>query len=346
MPLAAPVGRWTPVIFMPIGPPFIMQFVPTVPRAQLRALALASLSLLAACGGGGGSSEEDLNVGFTYANQAPIYLWNATEVPALISGLEGNTPDCRVSSGTLPAGLTLNGRTCAVTGAPTETGDFFVSITLEVDGFNGSVSNNLALSVVPPELAYDIDTAPRPWGELIKPLAPQWTGYTPQAGDVLTYSADGADPLPAGLSIDADTGRIVGTPDEMDPDKRYRNGFIKAKVQRAGKTMQVFGNFGFNIDAPFIDYDAADLMVNQAFTHAPLLPTAMTDGSYSLNFKFVLPRNNCNIRDLALDNRTGVLSGTPTVDLPGPCEYLIEWTAAKNAKAMKGISTVLLRIGQ
>lgn len=321
-----------------------MLFLPTVPRARVRALALASLTLLAACGGGG--SEEDLNVGFTYANQAPIYLWNATEVPALISGLEGNTPDCRLSSGTLPAGLTVNGRTCAVTGAPLETGDFFVSITLKVDGFSGSVSNNLALSVVSPELAYDIDTAPRPWGEPIKALVPQWTGYTPQAGDVLTYSADNsADPLPAGLSIDAETGRIVGTPDEMDADKRYRSGFIKAKVQRAGKTMQVFGNFGFNIDAPLIDYGAADLKVNQAFTHAPVLPTALTDGSYSLNFKFVLPRESCRIRDLALDNRTGVLSGTPTVDLVSACNYDIEWTAAKNAKAMKGVSTVMLKIG-
>ncbi len=114
----------------------------------------------------------------------------------------GGTPTWTVSSGSLPAGLTLNGSTGLLSGAPTATGDFSFQITAS----DGSLSDTqtYSLSVVEPLRL----TGKAPAGEVGIPfrLAPQAAGGRPG----YTYAVDGT--LPAGLTIDPATGAISGTP--------------------------------------------------------------------------------------------------------------------------------------
>jgi Putative Ig domain len=313
-------------------------------RLCLAAAIAICLPLFPGCGGGGGGGSEDLSVGFSYPNQQPIYVWNDAEVLPSISGLEGHTPQCHVSSGTLPAGMSLSSSTCAVTGAPTETGDFFPSITLSVDGFDGSVSNNLPLSVVLPELSYDVDLTPQPWGEAISPVPAHWKGYTAKPGDVASFTLYATHQLPAGLSVDPDTGEISGTPIEMDFDKLAGSVGIIANVERAGKSILVNGPYSYNFNPPDVVYPDVNGHTNQAFTQTPTLPTAMADGSFALDFQIYWPGVNCNgVSDLAIDRNTGVLTGTPTMVQP-TCFVEIDWVATKGGQVMRRTTLAWLSI--
>jgi hypothetical protein len=113
----------------------------------------------------------------------------------------GGTVTWSVSSGSLPAGLSLNSSTGLLSGTPTAAGDYSFKVTVS-DGTR-SDTQTYAMSVVVP-LA--IGAAPSTAGEVGVPFSANLTasgGRQPY-----TWSATG---LPAGLSIDPATGAITGT---------------------------------------------------------------------------------------------------------------------------------------
>jgi putative Ig domain-containing protein len=110
----------------------------------------------------------------------------------------------------LPAGLSLEPTTGAVTGTPTEAGTFLVTLTAD-DG-TSTITTNLSM-VIAPDATSDFH-----WNFLGLPAALEDTLYDRQppivltaegAGGTISYSAVG---LPAGLSYDANSGEISGTP--------------------------------------------------------------------------------------------------------------------------------------
>lgn len=115
----------------------------------------------------------------------------------------GGNPTWKISSGSLPAGLALTS-SGLLSGTPTATGDFSFKVTA-IDG-SRSDTQTYSLSVVE-KLQM---TVPRRTGEVGVPyqLAPQATGGKPS----YTWSLDGGATLPAGLSLDASSGAISGTP--------------------------------------------------------------------------------------------------------------------------------------
>ncbi|MCU1467268.1 MAG: hypothetical protein JWM72_3196 [Actinomycetia bacterium] len=119
-----------------------------------------------------------------------------------ISTSAGTTPFIW-SQSDLPAGLAMSMTTGAITGTPTASGAFTVVVTL-TDASGAAVSKSLALAITP---APSITTGSLPGGQ--KSLAYSTTlagsgGTTPYS-----WSAPG---LPSGLTLNATSGVISGTP--------------------------------------------------------------------------------------------------------------------------------------
>jgi len=113
----------------------------------------------------------------------------------------GGSPTWTVSSGALPAGLTLSS-TGLVSGTPTTAGDYSFKITA-TDG-SRSDTQSYSMSVVP-KLVIGRTTNLGEVG-LAYQFTPQATGG--KAG--YTWTVDGD--LPAGLTLDTTSGAITGTP--------------------------------------------------------------------------------------------------------------------------------------
>jgi len=111
-----------------------------------------------------------------------------------------------VSVGSLPAGLSLGAATGAISGTPTATGTANFTVSVE-DGAGGEATQALTIEVAAPAL--DITTV-----ELPKAKVGAAYSYTLTAtGGVAPHTwslASGT--LPSGLSLDATTGTIAGTP--------------------------------------------------------------------------------------------------------------------------------------
>lgn len=151
---------------------------------------------------GSGSDTQTLNIAITQA--APVI-----SSPSTSTGAEGtaysysitasNTPTSFSATG-LPTGLTVNTSTGQITGTPTAVGVFPVSISATNSG--GSDTDTLTLTVV---AAPVINSALVSTATVGVPYS-----YTITATNSPTsFTATG---LPAGLSVNAGTGEISGTP--------------------------------------------------------------------------------------------------------------------------------------
>jgi hypothetical protein len=123
---------------------------------------------------------------------------------ATIVGSSGTTP-YTWSASALPAGLLINAGSGTITGTPTVTGTFFPTITLK-DAAGATTSRTLML-VLYPKLAV---TSPS--------TLSAWTGGRPYPATTINASGGSgayswsATGLPSGMSINASSGVVSGTP--------------------------------------------------------------------------------------------------------------------------------------
>lgn len=213
------------------------------------------------------------------------------------------TPTWTVTGGALPDGLTLSYADGRITGTPTTPGAYSVTVTAQ--NAHGSVARTLTGSVTEP---------PGP----VTGTVPQLLVGVPES---TTFSAAGYPPptfavtaggLPAGMSLDPDTGVLAGTPTVAGPWSVT----IAATNDRGTVTRVLSGHVG---NPPSAVTGTLPALVWGSPVAVLLSSSGYPAPTYSVTAG-ALPAG------LALDASTGALSGTPT----SATSYSVTVTAAND----------------
>lgn len=200
----------------------------------------------------------------------------------------------------LPAGLSIDAVTGEISGAPTEASPSTV-YTVTAQNAAGSATARVQIEVqavpaAPAALTYREATVSYTTGVAIAPNAPSSSG-----GPVTAFSVTPA--LPAGLSLDEQTGVITGTPSQAVPTAIYT---VTGRNQ-AGSTI---ATLQITVQAAAIAPASLTFATTSALyvTTEPIIPNTprVTGGSIS-NFSVspALPSG------LSLNTSSGTISGTP-----------------------------------
>ncbi len=196
----------------------------------------------------------------------------------------------------LPAGLTLDAATGALTGTPTEAGGFAVVVTAtDANGCTGSVAFTLRIC---PEMAIDAPAslAAGTVGTAYGPVTFTQTG----SAAAITWSATG---LPTGLTLDPTTGSLTGTPGEP-------GSFTVVVTATDANGCAVSRSYPLTISCPTITLSPGALpgaTAGTAYGQTLTASSALVGGSYSYSvFSGALPAG------VTLNPATGEISGTPT----------------------------------
>jgi DNA-binding beta-propeller fold protein YncE len=197
--------------------PVIMEKEISMRSIQWLGLSLTAVFLvLCGCGGGssGGGSTQPPSA-LSYTTGAPDYT-KGTPIPANNPTSTGGAVASYSVSPALPAGLSLSTTMGIISGTPTAVAAT-ASYTVTASNSAGSTTASLSITVndaAPAGLAYTTGTAVYTVGTPIPANSPTSTG-----GAVTSYGVSPA--LPAGLSLDDDTGIITGTPTAMTTKTSY-----------------------------------------------------------------------------------------------------------------------------
>ncbi|MCU0440152.1 MAG: putative Ig domain-containing protein [Raineya sp.] len=247
-------------------------------RVYRRALSDAEIAALLAGSGGSLSpatgSLPDGTVGSTYSQ-------TITQ-----TGLTG-TPTWSVSSGSLPAGLSLNASTGEISGTPSVSG----TSNFTIQATSGACSNTQAYSIkVCPVITITPNTLPMARETLAYSQMLTQTGLT----GVVTWSITSGS-LPIGLSLNASTGMISGTPTTL----QTANFTVQATdgVCSATKAYSIVVEAnGAIIEVNITDIDFSDVLILQSSRKtitvknigvAPLSLSSMSMPNVVFNYGFI-----------------------------------------------------------
>ena len=256
---------------------------------------------------------------------------------ATLQATGGITPySWTVTTGSLPAGLTLNAATGAISGTPTTSGtaNFTVTVTDSETPTAKTATANVSI-VVNPTLS--VTTTSLPAG-VIGTSYPATTlaaagGISPYTWAVTTGS------LPAGLTLNASTGAISGTPNGTFTGTVN---FTVTVTDNESPTKQTkSANLGILISAPPLSVTTQSLAggsIGNVYTNQTLQATGgvtpytwqVTTGS--------LPSG------LSLNAATGVISGTPTGTFVGTDSFTVTVTDSETPTGGKASANLSIAI--
>jgi hypothetical protein len=313
-------------------------------------LSVLLLTLVASCGGGGNGNTPsgDLQVLFSGYVATPSTTYKEVTFAPSVTDLNGNRPSYGVASGSLPAGLSLNSSTGVISGVLAGSGATSAQIELTVQGFKGSLSVTFAMSVSSPFLSYtgsagssfpipattfDVG-APLPTFRvyLLDPAVLSNGGYglgplEPGRGVTITYRVASGSALPAGLSLDPNTGAITGSPAIVGDVTTQ----VQAAVTYAGATQTYTTTIPFSITTPHaslaytpttINGDLCVTLLSAPGGGAPLTLTPVLTGTLPgdvLSNFTATPA--AGLMGLMLDPDTGVISGSSFASVV-PCSVV------------------------
>ncbi len=203
-----------------------------------------------------------------------------------------------ISSGSLPSGLTLSSAG-AITGIPSAVGDSTFTIQA-TDRQNQTAAKSLTLRIV----SLPIVTTASPLPVIVTGAASSLTLAASGGTVPYSWSITGGS-LPAGLTLDAGTGAIAGTPTAAGPYS------FTATVTDANKLAAT---------KPFTGRVSTPVRI----TTAPTLPVATVGTAYSQKLDaaggtppYIWSAADALPAGLTLDPVTGIISGTPATPADG-----------------------------
>ena len=258
----------------------------------------------------------------TTSGPLPVGVVNSVYAGATLQATGGIQPySWAVTTGNLPAGLTLNSATGLISGTPTASGtaNFTVTVTDSETPTAKTATANLSITVNP---AVTVTTTSLPAGV----IGTSYPGATLQAtGGITPYTwAVTAGSLPAGLSLNASTGAITGAP-----------------------TGNVTGAINFTVtvtdsESPTKKTASANLSITITATTLKVTTTSLPGGSIGTAYSQTLAATGGITpytwavtvgslpAGLSLNAATGVISGTPSGTFVGPVNFTVTVTDSES----------------
>ncbi len=235
-----------------------------------------------------------------------------------------------VTTGTLPAGLSLNSSTGAITGSPTTAGtsNFTVTATDSETPTPQTATKNLSITVNPQLTVTTSSLAPAAVGTAYNQALAATGGITPYTWSVTTGS------LPAGLTLNASTGAITGTP--TGPQVGAIN-FTVTATDSESPTKTATANLSITVSAPPLSVTTSSLAggtLGTAYSATVAATGGITPYTWSVSVGSI-PAG------LSLNSSTGAITGTPTGSVTGPINFTIKVT---DAEQPAGSATAALSI--
>lgn len=202
----------------------------------------------------------------------------------------GNSLQYTVSD--LPAGLSVNTSTGLISGTPTVTGSFPLSVTVSNSG--GQANSSFTLNVV-----YAAPTISNPGTQSPVTVGiPYSLNMAPYAtGSALTFSASG---LPTGLTIDSSTGLISGIPTATIP----------APVSVTVTVTNTGGSASTTFDINLVD-QAPSIQSPGNLSATTASPYSFAMQPYTTGNNLIYTSTGLAAAGLTINSSTGVISGTP-----------------------------------
>lgn len=245
-------------------------------------------------------------------NDKPYLGW--TPPPGLVSSYS-----YQVLSGQLPPGLLLDAKTGAISGAPSAEGAYSATIQVTLTTSLGTYTNTstYATRVRPVVLSY--------WDKGgTGSAAGAFRAYTGQNFELALVSGSeapagfrlvSATALPAGLTLNPDTGSISGTVTTTStlPATVFT---VSGMLRRNGVTAPVTGDVTIALDKPV--YAAYQPLINKLSLGRPVSasPSIIQNSKISAAsavFQYA-PATDCTLPPgMSLNPSSGVISGTPSV---------------------------------
>ena len=233
-----------------------------------------------------------------------------------ITGSGGAAPLTYSVSPSLPAGLSINSTTGAITGTPTATSaatNYTVTVT---DASSATSTAQFSLTV------NGAVTATQAVASKMLTVNAAATAFTPVTGSggtgPLAYSVSPS--LPTGLSINSTTGAITGTPTATSAAANYTVTVTDANNATNTAQFNLTVNGGVSATQSVA---SKTLALNQAAT--PFTPVSGTGGTGPLAYS-VSPSLPAG---LSINSTTGAITGTPTATSPAT-NYTVTVTDANN----------------